>query len=563
VRPLDSRLLRRARAARTLLAVDTAIGLASAGLLIAQATLLARVVARAFDGASLGEVRRALIALIVVFACRGALAWAFELAGRVAATEVLSQLRLELVDRRLKDNPAALDGTESAELAGAAVHGLAPLEAYFGRFLPQLLLAAVVPLAVIAWVVPIDLISALLMVLTLPLVPVFMILVGKYTARNTRSRWQALSLLATHFLDVVRGLPTLRAFNRGTAQVASIAAASERYRQATMRTLRVSFLSGAVLELAATLGVALVAVTVGVRLVDGTLGLEAGLTVLILTPELYQPLRNLATQFHASADGLAVAERMLDLTEPSATSVRSGGLLPPSAAHAAIRLESVSYAYPARAGLVIQDVDLELAPGETVALVGPSGCGKSTIAGLLLGLAEPTEGRIWIGDVELSRCDLGAWRAMLAWVPQSPTLFRGTVADNIRLGAVTAVEARVVAAARLAGADRFVRSLPNGYATVVGDGGRPLSAGQRQRLALARAFLVDAPFVILDEPTANLDARNGASVADAIERLGAGRTMLVIGHQRELARSADRIVRMQAGCIVAGQPTSEPAAVVA
>ncbi len=353
MRPLDPRLLRRARAARVLLGADVAIGLATALLVLLQATLLARVIARSFEGASLDDLTTDLVLLGLVFAGRAVLAWGFELAGRLAATGVLSQLRLELVERRLRDEPAALDGATSGEVAAVAVQGVDALDAYFGRFIPQLVLAVVVPPAVIAWVAPIDLTSAALMLLTLPLVPLFMAVIGRHTERETRARWRALSLLATHFLDVVRGLPTLRAFNRGRAQIESIAETSEQYRRTTMRTLRVAFLSGAVLELAATLGIALVAVTVGVRLAGGGIGFEAALTILVLAPELYLPLRNLAAQYHASADGLAVAERLLELTEGPTAADGVGAETMPPAHGATIRLEGVSYAYPARDATVL------------------------------------------------------------------------------------------------------------------------------------------------------------------------------------------------------------------
>ena len=282
-------------------------------LVLLQATLLARIVARAFEGASLADVQVDIALLVAAFAARGALAWGFEVAGRRAASSVLSDLRLALVERRLRSQPAALDRAEAGEIAAAAVQGVEALEAYFARYLPQVVLACLVPVAVLLWVAPVDLESAAIMLLTLPIVPLFMWLIGRYTEQRTRDRWQELRRLSTHFLDVVRGLPTLRAFNRGHAQAARIAEISDRYRRATMATLRVSFLSGSVLELAATLGVALVAVTVGVRLVGGGIGLEAALTVLILAPELYLPLRRLGAEYHASADGLAVAARMLDL----------------------------------------------------------------------------------------------------------------------------------------------------------------------------------------------------------------------------------------------------------
>jgi len=550
VQALDQRLLRRARPVRRLLTFDVGLGLAAAVLVLLQATLLARVVAQAFAGAALRDVSRDLVLLALAFAGRGVLAWGFELAGRRAATSVLSELRLALVGRRLRDQPLALDGVEAGEVAASAVQGVDGLEAYFARYLPQVVLASIVPLVVLAWVAAIDLTTAGVMFLTLPLVPVFMWLIGRYTEERTRERWQALRLLSGHFLDVVRGLPTLQAFNRSRAQAGVLAEVGERYRRTTMATLRVGFLSGSVLELAATLGVALVAVEVGVRLVGGGLGLQAGLTVLVLAPELYVPLRRLAAEFHASADGLAVAERMFELLDAPAAVAAGGRLVPPSPREAPVRLESVSFAYPSRPGLVLDRFELELLPGETVALVGPSGAGKTTVASLLLRFAEPGCGRVTVGGIDLAECETELWRRQLAWVPQRPTIFRGSVLENIRLGDEGASDRAVREAAMLAGADRFIGSLPSGYETLVGDGGRPLSAGERRRIALARAFVRDAPLVILDEPTADLDRVSADVVAEAVERLRAGRTVLLIAHAPELVAHADRVVVLGGGTAV-------------
>ena len=538
---LEPRLVRRARPVRRMLFADAALGVAAGLLVLAQAVLLARVAARSFDGVSLDELALPLSLFVCATVGRAAAAWGFEVVGRRAATDVLADLRPDVLDGARRES--------SADVATLAVGGVDALETSFARYVPQVVLALVVPVAVLVLVAVIDPISAGIMLLTLPLVPVFMWLVGRYTERRARERWQALSVLATHFLDVVRGLPTLRAFNRGEAQAEQIAEVSDRYRRATMGTLRVAFLSGAVLELAATLGIALVAVTVGVRLVEGGIAFEPALVVLVLAPELYLPLRNLAAQFHASADGRAVAERLLDLAERPREGVQ-GALAPPRAIETVVQLDDVTVVYPSRPAPALDGVDLMLRPLETVALVGESGAGKSTLAALLLGLVRPDVGTVRVGHSDLGACDLDVWRSRLAWVPQRPTLFRGTIADNIRLGVPHATDGEVRLAAELAGADAFVEALPARYGTMVGDGGRAVSAGQLQRIALARAFLRDPDLLILDEPTANLDPESVEVVTVALEALRGERTILVITHDATVVACADRVVRLQRGRIV-------------
>ena len=551
MRALDPRLLRRTAAVRPLMAIDTALGIGSALAVLLQGFILARVVARGFHGVPLNRLWGDLVLLVVAFAIRAGLGAGMTVAGHRAAWSVLSELRLAVVNKRLASQPLAVDGVGGSEFAAVAVQGVEGLEGYFARYLPQVVLASVVPFVVIAAVAVIDWESALIMLLTLPLVPVFMWLIGRYTEQRTRERWQALQRLSAHFLDVVRGLPTLRAFGRAGDELATLTAVSERYRATTMATLRVSFLSGSVLELAATLGVALVAVTAGVRLVGGDVGLQTGLTVIVLAPELYLPFRRLGAEYHASADGLAVAERMFALLDAPAAMPSGGRGSAPDPSDAAVRFERVSFSYPSRSVPVLDQFDLELTPGEAVALVGESGAGKSTAAALLLGLLEPTAGRISIGGVDLADCDGERWRRRIAWVPQHPTLYRGSVADNIRLGDPAASDGQVRDAAALAGAHDFIERLPDGYATRVGDGGRGLSPGERRRIGLARAFLRDAPLVILDEPTADLDPAAAAVVSGAVERLRPGRTILVIAHRPEVIQTADRVVRLTDGAAVA------------
>ncbi len=554
---LDRRLIERVAGVRRMLAADAALGLLAALMVLVQAVLIARIAARGFAGTPIAELTPELIGLLAAVLIRAIAGWGFEVAGRRAASAVMSELRMELIGSRLRTAPGATPpSAEAGEVAATAVEGVDALEATFARYVPQVFLAMTVPVAVLIVVVTIDPISAAIMLLTLPLIPVFMWLIGRYTEVRARERLAALNRLAGHFLDVVRGLPTLRAFNRGPAQAERIATVSDDYRKATMGTLRVAFLSGTVLELAATLGIALVAVTVGVRLVEADVGFEAALIVLLLAPELYLPLRNLGAQFHASADGRAVSEQLLELIGDGGEAA-AGTAAPPDPEREPVRLEAVGFSYPAREVPVLESADIEVGPGETVALTGPSGGGKSTVASLLMGLLTPTAGRVLVGDVDLRECEPEAWRRKLAWVPQVPTIFRGSVAENVRLGDPGAGTEAVAAALAAAEATDFVALLPDGIETIVGDGGRPLSAGERQRVGLARAFLRDAPLVVLDEPTANLDPVNAARIETAIERLVAGRSALLIAHRPELAALADRTVTLAAGRVA---PAEEIAA---
>jgi ATP-binding cassette subfamily C protein CydD len=544
VRALDRRLLARARSIRVALGVDVALGLVATGLLIAQAVLVATLVAAAFDGRPAGESTPLLVVLATVIAVRAALSGATEAIGRRAAGRVMSDLRLALVRSRLSGGAGGQqpeDGGGSGEIATAAVGGVDALEIYLARYLPQVVLSVTVPVAVLATALVVDPPSAAIMVITLPVIPVFLALVGSTAGARARERWEALAVLSDHVLDVVRGLPTLRAYNRADAQAGLVAESGERYRRGTMQVLRLSFLSGAVLDLAATLGTALVAVTVGVRLIGGGLTLRAGLIVLLLTPELYAPLRALGSLFHASTDGLAAAGRILDVlgTEQQAP---SGGGVPGTWQRVA--LAGVTVEHPDRGGAVLQDVDLELRRGEVVVLTGPSGAGKSTAAALLLGLRRPDAGSVLVDTRDLVTVDLGAWRRQIGWLPQRPTMFRATVRENIALGDPAASAQRVEAAAELAGVGAVVAELRRGYDTVIGPGGRGLSAGEQRRIALARALLAEPALLVLDEPFAHLDAESAAVVARAIARVAPGRAVLVIDHDPHLLAVAHRTVTL-------------------
>ncbi len=375
----------------------------------------------------------------------------------------MSELRGRLTEHILRARPTGLRDQRTGDLVATAVQGVDALEAYFARYLPQVVLAVLVPVVILAYVFPNDLAAGVILLLTVPMIPLFMILIGLAARTSTEKRWQALSLLSAHFLDVVRGLETLRANDRDRAQEQTLEQAGDTYRRQTMQTLRIAFLSALVLELLAMIGVALVAATVAVQLIDGNITFEVGLAVLLLAPELYLPVRLVGQQFHASADGLAAAGQLFDVLDtPAAVSAPDDPLPAPDPRTAPVALENVTFAHPGRGAPVLDGVSLELRPGKLVALVGPSGEGKSTLAALLLRLLDPDEGHVTCDAIDLRACAPEAWRRQVAWVPQRPTLFAGTIADNVRLALPGASDEAVRAAAPRRGSMTCSRRSPDG-----------------------------------------------------------------------------------------------------
>lgn len=556
VKPIDPRLVRYAQATRFFLAAVVALGLVGAALVIAQAMLIAEIVVGGFeDGLTVTELRTPLLLLAAVAVGRALVAWLTELAAHRASAAVKSELRGRLLERAALLGPGWLSGQRTGSLVALATRGVDALDDYFARYLPQLGLAIVVPVAVLARIVTEDWVSAAIIVVTLPLIPLFMILIGWATQSRMDRQWQLLSRLSGHFLDVVAGLPTLKVFGRAKAQAESIRTITTQYRRATLRTLRIAFLSSFALELLATLSVALVAVTIGMRLVHGELDLYTGLVVLILAPEAYLPIRQVGAQYHAAAEGLSAAEEIFAVleTEPRAAGTEE---VPDSTR---LELEGVTVRHEGRTDPSLDAVSLTVEPGETVALVGPSGVGKSTLLNVVLGFAVPDEGHVRVGGRDLAGLGLERWRRRIAWVPQRPHLFAGTIAENVRLARPDADDEAVVAALRDAGAYDFVAELPDGERTLLGEDGAGLSAGQRQRLALARAFLADRPLLLLDEPTAGLDGETEAGIVDAVRRLAAGRTVLLVVHRPALLAVADRVVTLEPREVEASGPAATAA----
>ncbi|MER7072704.1 thiol reductant ABC exporter subunit CydD [Terrabacter sp. NPDC000476] len=536
MKPFDPRLLRAAPAARRPVAVLAATGIAGGIATIASAFALSAVVVAVVDGTDLTGPLGWLLAL---FAVRAGLAAVTERVAAWAGVRVSSALRAALL-RRWGTVPADAR-LEPGAAVSLATSGAAAVEPYAARFLPTLVTAAVVPALAIGTLVVVDWPSALVVALTLPLLPVFAALIGQATAESTQRRWAALASLSGHFLDVVRGLPTLVTYGRARRQAQTVREVSERHRRATMETLRIAFLSSAALELLATISVAIVAVTVGLRLSHGSMALGAGLVAILLAPEAYWPVRRVGAEYHAAADGaVALDELLAHLTAPTSPDATPGR----AAGHAArVRLRGVDYAYAGSPGPVLRALDLEAGPGLTV-VTGPSGAGKSTLLDLLAGLRTPSAGAV---EAPPSH-----------YVTQRPFLAAGSVRAALTIGH-PAPDDRLWEALRAVGVDGVVASLPGGLSADLGDDGFGLSAGQRQRLALARAWLSPETLLLLDEPTAHLDPEGAAQLAAVVAELAERRVVVAVTHRDELLGHADRHVVVTAGTVTAAahRPTTE------
>ncbi|MHA6513195.1 thiol reductant ABC exporter subunit CydD [Tessaracoccus sp. Z1128] len=528
--PIHPRLFRRGRVTRWFMVATVLVGLATAVLLIVQARVLADWITRAFDARALPVGwPGALAALAAVFLGRGLLAWLSSTLAHRSAAAVKSQLRRDILAARL-DTPVG--ATSSASLIRIVTQGVDALDGYFSKYLPQLGLAATVPFIVGGAILLADWPSAIIVAFTLPLIPVFMALIGWTTEKATRRSFAVADRLANHFADLIAGLPTLQAFARARAQRRGVELGEEQYREATMKTLVISFLSSFALELLATLSVAVVAVTVGFRLVYGDVDFTTALFVLILAPEAFLPVRQVGVHFHDSADGVTAADAAFEVIDGA--SAHAGTVAAPRGG--VLRLDDVAYSYPGAATPAVEALTVEVAPGEVVALTGASGGGKSTALAMALGFLAPASGRVSVDGVDLTTVNLASWRAQLAWVAQEPGMLNGTVGHNVALGSPGATAEDVGRALADAGADF-------GPDKAVGDDGEGLSAGERRRVALARALVrvrSGARLLVLDEPTAGLDAETEARVIEAVRATGAG--ALIVSHRPAVLAAADRVV---------------------
>jgi len=546
-KPIEIWLLSRRAAIQSSLNLALALGLGGGLLIVVQAGLLAWILnAVILRGLGLAAVWPALAILLPVFALRFVVVQAGERASCAAGVTIRTTLRQQLLSHIHALGPAWLEGQAGGDLANSVVAGIDALEGYYTRWLPNRALTACLPLVILVAVFPLDWVSGLVLLLTAPLIPVFMILIGQGAEDLNQRQWRQLARLSARFLDTLQGLTTLKLFNASRREAGVVAQLSDEYRQSTMKVLRVAFLSAVVLEFLATLGIAVVAVLIGFRLLYGHMHFQPGMFVLLLAPEFYLPLRTLGVHYHARMEAIGAAERILQIFDTPIPEV-SAGTAPLTLASAyTVHFDNLTYAYAGQPA-VLDALDLTFDSGTITALVGPSGAGKSTILKLLLGFVSAQSGRILINRQGLHEIDPASWLSQVSWVPQRAHIFAGSVLDNLLLARPDASSEAVHDAARQAGAHDFILTLPQGYDTVLGERGEGLSGGQIQRLGLARAFLKDAPVVLLDEPTANLDAHSQLLIHAAIRRLAQGRTVLLVAHRLSTAQLAQRIVVLERG----------------
>jgi ATP-binding cassette, subfamily C, bacterial CydD len=530
--------------------------------ILAQALLLSRAISSVYlGGSTLASVAPLLILLAAAIAARAALTWANTLAAARMAARIKLDLRQRLLAHLRALGPAYLKQERTGDLSLTATAGIDALDAFFRDFVPALFGATLTPLLILAPVLPIDALTFAVLLITAPLIPLFTALIGSAAGSLARRQFALMRRLGAHFLDVMQGLVTLKLFNRSQAQTESIARVTGEFRRATLRVLRVSFLSAFMLEMLATLSIAIVAVEIGLRLLSGNLTFEPALFLLVIAPEFYLPLRALGAKFHAGTQSAAAAAeiyRILDAplphlrrdTFPANLTTKAQSTQRGQVNVMNIRFEDVRFAYDEGARPALDGLTLAIEPGQKVALVGASGSGKTTAANLLLRFIAPDTGRITVDGIDLTALDADAWRARVAWVPQSPYLFNTTIAQNIALGKPGASTTEIISAAEAAGAHEFIAQLPQGYDTPCGERGLRLSGGQAQRIAIARALLKDAPLLILDEATASLDPASEATVQAALQRLLRHRTAFVIAHRLNTVVDAGAIYVLQAGRVI-------------
>jgi len=548
---IDKRLMAHAKPVHLafIYSITSSVSASVAG--IAQAYILSVIISSVFlANASIVQIKPYVYLFGLISVLRAFFSWIGRIKAQYAAGTIMAELRQRLIQSFRRGGPTYTAGQKSGELSAVWMNGVDSLEIYFSEYLPQLITAVVIPITILAFVFPADMLSGFVLLLTAPLIPVFMILIGESAQAATQKQWTVFSRMNAHFLDILQGLRTLKIYGKCPAQSRIIHAISSQYRKLTMRVLRIAFLSALVLELVATLSVAIIAVEVGLRLLYGKMSFQPALFLLILAPDFYQPLRQLGARFHAGMEGLSAAQRVFNILDNPLTQKSLHQGLKQLRLPARIRFDNVSFTYQGVENPALDNISFPVEPEAICAIVGASGSGKSTIANLLCGFLKPSHGQILLAGQPLSETDLNIWREHVSWVPQRPHLFHGSIMDNIHIARPTATSKEVQAATKMAHLHDLIMSLPDQYQTLIGEAGARLSGGEAQRLALSRAFLKNSQFLILDEPTTSLDPETDEQITTAIRLLRKNRTVIMIAHRFDSVVHADQIVVLDNGRII-------------
>ncbi|NTU58070.1 MAG: thiol reductant ABC exporter subunit CydD [Chlorobiaceae bacterium] len=550
---LDKNLIRLLKEEKRPFILSGILGSIGALMLICQAWALGGIIEQLFKASGDGSGILPLSGLFALFSLLRMLTnWAGSQAAKRGTIRIRQKLSHRLAEAVADLGPTFARSEQSGRLVTTMLKGVESIDAYFSQYIPQLLLALVTPVLILAAVFPSDWIAGAIMVVSAPLIPFFMIVIGRSAKAATEKQWTTMSRMSGYFLDMLQGLTTLKLFAQEKTRRNGIEEASENFRRSTMKVLKIAFLSSLTLELVGTIGIAVVAVNIGLRLTSGAIPFRPAVFILLLIPDFYLTLRQLGTKFHAGMEGVTASKEMHEILDRSASLKRAAGKLdlPKAAISRPIVLDDIGFTFPGSQKPALEAVSCTLLPGTVTALTGPSGAGKSTLMNLLLRFIEPGEGKLSLGDVPVANYCQAAWYRNIAWVPQHPFLFNATIRDNLLMARPEATYEEIETALRQAGLVEMVSSLPDGLETMIGEQGARLSGGEAQRLSLARAFLKDAPILLLDEPTSHTDPILETRLRAAMAELMRGRTVVMIAHRLESIRNADRIIVLDSGRVV-------------
>ena len=536
------------------LIVSILFGVILGGLIVSQSWLLSTIISRVFQyNYSVIDIQPLLIGLVLVILGRGLAVFGRELSSGVVSIRLRAYLKSKLLSHLQGISPLILTSERAGELSTTLIQGVDRLDLYFRAYLPQLFISTLLPLLILWVVFPIDWISGIILLVTAPLIPLFMVLIGKQAEKETVRQWKLLQILGGHFLEVLQGLNTLKIFGLSKKQSEIIRNVSDRYALVTLKVLRIAFLSALTMEMLATISTAIIAVQIGIRLLYGQISFFQSLFILILAPDFYFPLRQLGAAYHSGMEGIQAAERIFEILNiPSMGS--TGNVAQTRYNHISrspdIQFNNVYYSYQNGDRVSLDGIELHISPNRITTLVGPTGSGKSTILSLLLKFISPDKGMITVSGTDLQAINSKDWRSQVAWVPQFPYLFNDTVMANLLIAKPSASTTEIITAAERAHLHSIVSNLPNGYDTYIGEGGSRLSGGQAQRIAIARALLKNSWLLLMDEPTKNLDLETEEIISDALEQLTSSKTVLIIAHRLSTIRKSDQIVVLNKGRVV-------------